>query len=90
MITKNDVVRIPANSQFCGKRWHILVLRVVAHRMNVTRGRSLGDDMARVDIQALIAGTMQRLAGDKRFICQTAAQVINCPASRYFLFIIGC
>eukprot|EP00904_Undaria_pinnatifida_P008262 jgi/Undpi1/4566/HiC_scaffold_18.g07920.m1 len=43
---------------------------------------SLGDDMARVDIQALIAGTMQRLAGDKRFICQTAAQAMEAAARR--------
>lgn len=40
-----------------------------------TTYRFLGHDMGRVDIRPMVAGTLQRLGGDKRFICQTAAQV---------------
>ncbi|CAM9906269.1 unnamed protein product, partial [Hapterophycus canaliculatus] len=36
--------------------------------------RFLKHDVGRVDIRPMVAGTLQRLAGDKRFICQTAAQ----------------
>lgn len=37
--------------------------------------RFLGQDMTRVNLRPMLAGTLQRLAGDKRFICQTAAHV---------------
>lgn len=37
----------------------------------------LGHDMARVDLRPMVTGTLQRLASDKRFICQTAAQVLS-------------
>ncbi|CAN0559322.1 unnamed protein product, partial [Ectocarpus sp. 12 AP-2014] len=39
--------------------------------------RFLKHDVGRVDIRPMIAGTLQRLAGDKRFICQTAAQAME-------------
>eukprot|EP00752_Nemacystus_decipiens_P003701 g3410.t1 len=37
----------------------------------------LKHDAGRVDIRPMVAGTLQRLAGDKRFICQTAAQAME-------------
>ncbi|CAM9927363.1 unnamed protein product [Ectocarpus fasciculatus] len=40
----------------------------------------LKHDVGRVDIRPMIAGTLQRLAGDKRFICQTAAQAMEAAA----------
>ncbi|CAM9967458.1 unnamed protein product [Scytosiphon promiscuus] len=40
----------------------------------------LKHDVGRVDIRPMVAGTLQRLAGDKRFICQTAAQVMEAAA----------
>ncbi|CBJ31203.1 conserved unknown protein [Ectocarpus siliculosus] len=42
--------------------------------------RFLKHDVGRVDISPMIAGTLQRLAGDKRFICQTAAQAMEAAA----------
>ncbi|CAM9992746.1 unnamed protein product [Ectocarpus fasciculatus] len=42
--------------------------------------RFLKHDVGRVDIRPMIAGTLQRLAGDKRFICQTAAQAMEAAA----------
>ncbi|CAM9682180.1 unnamed protein product, partial [Discosporangium mesarthrocarpum] len=41
----------------------------------------LGQDMARVDVGVVVGGTLQRLAGDKRFICLAAAEALE-AASR--------
>lgn len=44
--------------------------------------------MGKVDIRAMVACTLQRVAGDKRFICQTAAQVLFSVECSYFLILL--
>lgn len=55
------------------------------------RNSFLKHDVGRVDIRPMVAGTLQRLAGDKRFICQTAAQVcVLCVCMCVVAFVYGC
>eukprot|EP00903_Cladosiphon_okamuranus_P007153 g6946.t1 len=67
----------------------LLTLAVGNLRSSMVRNALLGvgdifsflkHDVGRVDIHPMVAGTLQRLAGDKRFICQTAAQAMEAAA----------